>query len=185
MRKSLTLWQLIGFIFTAIAGVLLHFAYDWSNQSPIIAPFAAVNESIWEHMKLLFFSMFIFAFIESCFLGDEYENFWCAKLIGILSGVLLIPVLYYTYTGVFGVSLDWINIIIFFVAATTAYLLETRLLHREHGRCFPRIALGILYVLAFIFVVLTYIPPNIPLFEDPMTGNYGVAQFVHLTIPVI
>ena len=55
----MALWQKIGFFFTVVFGVLLHFLYEWSYNSVWIAPFSGVNESTWEHMKLLFFPMFI------------------------------------------------------------------------------------------------------------------------------
>lgn len=175
MQKKLSLWQLAGFIFTAIAGTLLHFLYNWSNQSVFVAPFSAVNESIWEHMKLLFVPMFIFALIERQFLGKQYENFWCAKLAGITLGLTLIPVLYYTYTGISGISKDWINIIIFFVAAAAAYLLETWMFKQDREFCFsPLIALLFLCLLAMTFVVFTFVPPEIPIFQDPRTRSYGI-----------
>ncbi len=175
MKKSLSLWQFTGFLFTAVAGVLLHFLYDWSNQSALVAPFSAVNESIWEHMKLLYFPMFAFALVERQFIGDEYENYWCAKLAGILLGLMLIPVLYYSYTGIFGVQIDWINIAIFFVATASTYLLETWLSRQEGWKCaFPLLALLILCVIGYVFVVWTYVPPEIPLFKDPVTGKYGI-----------
>lgn len=175
MKKSLSSWQLVGFIFTAVAGVLLHFLYDWGNQSPLVAPFAAVNESIWEHMKLLFFPMFAFALVERQFVGNLYENYWCAKLAGIISGLTLIPVLYYSYTGIFGKNLDWINIAIFFVAAATTYLFETWLMKKEGWKCVsPLLALLFLCMIGLLFVVWTYMPPELPLFQDPVTGMYGV-----------
>ena len=55
MKRRLWRWQLAGFIFTAVLGVLLHFLYDWTNESLVVALFSAVNESTFEHMKLLFF----------------------------------------------------------------------------------------------------------------------------------
>ncbi|MBR6729608.1 MAG: hypothetical protein IKL80_05545, partial [Clostridia bacterium] len=73
MKHSLFKSQLIGLIFTGIAGVLLHFLFDWTGGSLPAAPFSAVNESIWEHMKLLFFPMFAFALLESWILGKEYR----------------------------------------------------------------------------------------------------------------
>ena len=174
MKKSLSLWQLVGFLFTAVAGVLLHFLYDWSNQSAFIAPFSAVNESIWEHMKLLYFPMFIFALVERQFIGDKYENYWCVKLAGILLGLTLIPVLYYSYTGIFGVQIDWINIAIFFVVATATYLFETWLLKKEELKCpSPLLALLVLCFIGYAFVIWTYTPPAIPLFQDPISGKYG------------
>ncbi|MBE7055804.1 MAG: hypothetical protein E7392_06810, partial [Ruminococcaceae bacterium] len=64
MKKTVSRWQLAGFIFTGIAGVILHFLFDWTGGSVLVAPFSAVNESIFEHMKLLFFPMLLFAFVE-------------------------------------------------------------------------------------------------------------------------
>ncbi len=173
MKKTLSSWQYAGFIFTAIAGILLHFTYDWSNQSLLLAPFSAVNESIWEHMKLLFFPMFVFALIENHFWGSQYDNFWCVKLAGIPLGLVLIPTLYYTYTGMFGIMLDFINISIFFLAAAIAYSVETRLLEKGHT-CLvsSRIAFVILCLIALLFVVFTFFPPQIPLFEVP--GSYKI-----------
>ena len=178
MQKSLSLWQLAGFIFTLAAGTLLHFLYDWTNQSILFAPFSAVNESVWEHMKLLFFPMFLFALVENQRFGEQYEHFWCAKLAGILLGLILIPVLFYTYTGVFGVSLHWANIGIFFLASAAAYLLETRLL--RHNRIFchsPQAALFVLCLLALAFMVFTFVHPYIPLFEEPTASVFGFCPF--------
>lgn len=175
MKKSLKIWQIGGFVFTSAAGTLLHFLYDWTKQSIIVAPFSAVNESTWEHMKLLFFPMLVFAFIENRYIGKRYENYWCSKLIGAVSGLIIIPLLYYTYTGALGVSADWFNITIFFIAAAAAYYIETQLLKRENNICKSQIGcLVILCLIAAAFIVFTFIQPEIPLFKDPSTGQYGI-----------
>lgn len=179
MKKSLSAWQICGFIFTSVAGVLLHFLFDWTNQSVLVAPFSAVNESIWEHTKLLFFPMFMFALAESRYIGKRYESFWCVKLIGIVLGVILIPVLYYTINGIFGSTPDWVNIAIFFVTAAVSYFVETKLLKQNAMDCkSPGTALLILVLMALLFMVLTFIPPHIPLFEDPITKTYGYWQMI-------
>ena len=173
--KRLKTWQTGGFIFTGIAGVLLHFLYDWTNQSIITAPFSAVNESIWEHMKLLFFPLFAFSLIEYKYIGKERESFWCVKAAGTIIGLLLIPILYYTYTGVFGVNADWFNIVIFFIAAGAAYYIENLLFENGAGCCkAPQIAFAALCLIAVLFAVLTFVQPEIPLFQDPTTGEYGI-----------
>lgn len=167
MKKSIPFWQMIGFVFTGVGGTLLHFLYDWSGQNPVVGAFAAVNESIWEHMKLLFFPMLLFSFIEYTRIGKEYPNFWCVKVIGTLVGLTAIPVIYYTYTGALGVSVDWFNIAIFFIAAAAVYWLETRLLQKGRPHCvFPAVALGALVLLGVVFVMLTYYPPELPLFQS-------------------
>ena len=155
-------------IFTSVMGTLLHFAYDLSNQSAFFALFSAINESVWEHMKLLFFPMLVFAWIESRSFAGEYESFWCVKLIGIVSGLVMIPTLFYTYTGVFGLTKDFINIAIFFLVVAFTYILETRLLKQGKVPCrFPKAAVALLLVIAVAFVVFTFNPPGIPLFKEP------------------
>ena len=166
MKKSISFWQMVGFIAAGVGGTLLHFLYDWSGQHPVVGAFSAVNESIWEHMKLLFFPMLVFSLIEYSRIGKEYPNFWCVKLIGTLMGLTVIPVLYYTYTGALGVSADWFNIAIFFIAAAAVYWLETKLLQNSRPRCtFPAVALGTLLLIGVVFVMLTYHPLNLPLFQ--------------------
>lgn len=186
MKRFLPLWQLIGFLFTSLGGTLLHFLYDWTGQSLLVAPFSAVNESTWEHMKLLFFPMFIFALIQSQIFPVR-EDFWCVKLVGTLSGLTLIPVLFYTYNGAFGQSPDWVNIAIFFVSVAVAYLVEARLfngqpLHfgaeasdqkKTSLRCSaPWLAFIFICLIALAFVHFTFFPPELPLFQDPLMGSH-------------
>ena len=167
MKKSISFWQMIGFIFTGVSGTLLHFLYDWTGQNPIVGAFSAVNESTWEHMKLLFFPMLMFSFLQYLLIGKDLPNFWCVKRIGTAVGLILIPVLYFTYTGALGVSVDWFNIAIFFIAAAAAYWLETKLLQQGKPRCrFPTVAMIGMLALGILFVILTYIPPNLPIFQE-------------------
>lgn len=174
MKRSIGLWQLMGFAVTSLGGTLLHFLYDWLGEAKWIAPISGVNESTWEHMKLLFVPMFIYAIIQSFFFRDR-ENFWCIKLRGILLGILLIPVIFYTYNGVIGKSPDWLNIAIFFVSAAIAYLYETRLFNENKLLCkSPKARIAILCGIALLFVVFTFATPEIGIFKDPLTGTYGI-----------
>lgn len=174
MKKSVGFWQMIGFIFTAILGTILHFVFDWTGGNVIAALFSAVNESIWEHMKLLYYPMFVFALIQYRIWGREYPEFWCIKLVGLLAGLTLIPVLYYTYTGALGVEADWFNITIFFIAAGFAYWLESWLFRKGANCALPAgISFALLCLIGLVFIVLTFLPPEIPFFRDPMTGTYG------------
>ncbi|MGM9643549.1 MAG: DUF6512 family protein [Eubacteriales bacterium] len=174
MKKSISLWQLMGFAVTSLGGTLLHFLYEWTNNSIFTAPFSGVNESTWEHMKLLFFPMFVFAIFQSFFLGDD-ARFWCIKLRGTLLGLALIPVIFYTYNGVIGKSPDWINISIFFVAAAVAYLYENNLFGEdESGYANSKLSFLILCIIGALFIVFTFVTPKIGIFMDPVTGSYGI-----------
>jgi hypothetical protein len=52
MKKQISYWQTAGFVFTGVAGTLLHFLFDWTDRNVATALFSPVNESIWEHLKL-------------------------------------------------------------------------------------------------------------------------------------
>ena len=176
MKHSAGLWALMGFAVTSLGGTLLHFLYDWLGEAVWIAPFSGVNESTWEHMKLLFWPMLLVSVIQFRFFRDR-EHFWCIATRGILLGLVLIPVLFYTYNGVIGPSPDWLNIVIFFVSAAAAYIYETRLFNAGRLRCrSPRSAIAALAVIAILFVVFTFVTPEIGIFRDPLTGTYGVQE---------
>ncbi|MBQ4274071.1 MAG: hypothetical protein IJB94_03775 [Clostridia bacterium] len=174
MKRSIGLWQLWGFAMTSFLGTVLHFLYDWLGGAVWIAPLSGVNESTWEHMKLLFWPMFLYAIAQSFFF-KERGDFWCVKLRGTLLGLALIPILFYTYNGVIGHSPDWINIAIFFISAAIAYLYETKLFKDEALTCKrPKLAIGILCAIALLFVVFTFATPELAIFKDPLTGSYGI-----------
>ena len=174
MKHKNELWGLFGFAVSTFFGTLLHFAYDLSGESALVAPFSGVNESTWEHMKLLFWPLLLFAIVQSFFFRDR-KDFWCVKLWATLTGLALIPVLFYTYNGVIGKSSDPINISIFFLSAAASFLVEVWLLRREKPlRCSPRISLVLIFLLAALFVFFTFRTPQLAVFLDPITGTYGI-----------
>ena len=174
MKSSIGLRALCGFAVTSLGGTLLHFLYDWLGGVLWIAPFSGVNESTWEHMKLLFWPMLLVAVVQSCFFRDR-RDFWGVQLSGILFGLALIPVLFYTYNGAIGRSPDWLNIAIFFVSAALAYALEARLLTKGKYRVpSPRVSIAVLGLIAVLFIVFTFRTPELGIFRDPLTGTYGL-----------
>lgn len=174
MKKSIGLWQLMGFATTSLVGTLLHFLYEWTGNCILFAPFSGVNESTWEHMKLLFFPTFIYAIVQSFFFKDV-PSYWGIKLSGSVLGLTLIPVIFYTYNGVIGRSPDWVNIAIFFIAAAAEYYYEARRFRHVTTDRGSRIApFAVLCLIAVSFIVFTFIPPQLGIFEDPITGNYGI-----------
>lgn len=176
MKHQSILWQAAGFAAVTFGGTLLHFLYDWTDGSILVAPFSGINESTWEHMKLLFWPLLLFALIQRLFFRNQ-ENYWCVKLLEILLGLTLIPVLFYTYNGVFGKSPDWVNIAIFYIAALIVFLLEWQAFKKNQLQCrHPRIAFAAVCLIGALFVIFTFAPPQIPLFQDPLTGDYGLKQ---------
>lgn len=175
MKKKLAAWEWVGFGVVCFLGTLLHFAYDWSGENAVIAAFSAVNESTWEHMKIFFVPYLLFGAAELFALVREYPNFLAAKVLGVLTGLAAIPVIFYTARGIAGGTQDWFNISIFFLAAALSQLVSCRLMRKgKWDSPAWQIAGFVIFInLAVLFVLFTYAPPHIPLFADPATGLYG------------
>ena len=109
-------YQIISIIFTFILGTLLHFTYQLSGENQVVAIFSAINESVWEHLKLLYFPMLLTTIIGYFYIGKSIPNFLCVKTIGIIVSMLFTVVFFYTYTGILGKNIAVIDISSFFIA---------------------------------------------------------------------
>ena len=172
VKKRLFYWEAAGFLWTGGIGLLLHFLYEWSGRSIWAAAVSSVNESVWEHMKLLFVPLFFFTVIQLCVMGRTEANLLAVRGLSALVGLLLIPTLYYTYTGALGRRLLWADLGIFLLADLVLFWLDFRLLLR--GRCFSGwqqlLGAAALWALAFCFVWCTFRPPSLPLWRDLQTA---------------
>ena len=176
MRKHLFYWELIGFGFVCLLGTAGHFLYDWTGENRTVGAFFAVNESTWEHMKLLYVPYFLYVLAECFSLAREMENFLSAKAAGALSGTISIPLIYYSLSGIFGKLPEWAGIAIFFLSAAIAFFVSHLVMKRDLLRGTALQALGFLtlWALLILFVWYTYHPPVLPIFQDPTTGQYGI-----------
>ena len=104
-------------------GTLLHFAYNFCGENIFIAPFSAVNESVWEHLKIAVMPMFIWTFIEFITLKFRRENLWSSLLVKLITTMFVITFSFYAYTFVIGTHILWIDILIFYVAILIAQIL--------------------------------------------------------------
>ena len=167
MHKKLRCYMILGLLFTIAAGTFMHYAYEWSGNSFLIGLIAPVNESTWEHMKLLFFPMLISGIFLTCRLQEAYPNISAGLSVGLLLGTFLIPVLFYTYTGILGFHLLWIDIAVFILSALIAFIVSYYLTITCYFKdCKPFLLLLIL-ILMLCFFFFTVNPPQIGIFQIP------------------
>lgn len=177
MKSGLFCWEIAGFIFVVATGTILHFVYNWTGQNRIAGIFSPVNESTWEHLKLLFFPALLYSIVEYIAAGYHFPNFIAAKAFGMLLGMLAIVVIFYTYTGIVGQHFLWADILTFVLGVAAAYAYSWQTIHRaDAGMIFQFAAILIVLVLIACFAVFTFYPPHIPLFFDPVYQGYGVPE---------
>ena len=172
--------QLIVILFSLILGTLLHFTYEWSGENAFVGSFSAVNESVWEHLKLVFFPMLIAAIIEYFFVKDVSKNYVEAKTIGIFTAISFIVVAFFTYSGIIGTSLIVIDILIFILSIILGEYVAYRLMKRKDESTVATevLAIIILTLLFIFFIIFTYLPPEVNLFRDVTTGLYGIGNII-------
>lgn len=176
-----------GFLFTLLAGSLLHFVYGWSGENRLIAAFSPVNESTWEHLKLLFYPALLFSAAEYLFSGRRCCAFWPARLTGILTGMAAITASFYTYTGILGYDVFWLDILCFAAGCFLCFFVSQKLSAEpnrpeslsslEHPLCRRSLcilSLLLLFLLIVLFTVFTFAPLHLPLFQDPVSGSFGL-----------
>lgn len=161
--------QIIVIILSIIIGTILHFTYEWSGENNFVASFSAVNESTWEHLKLVFFPMLILGIIEYLLIKKEANNYIEAKTIGIFTAICFIIVFFYTYTGILGTNFFIIDILTFIssiiLGEYVAYKLMTT--QKQSTTLSKILSIGIIIFLLLCFIIFTYNPPKVNLFKDP------------------
>ena len=174
-HKSFSKFKIYSTIFSLILGVLLHFVYEWSGNNTFAGLFSAVNESTWEHLKLIFFPMLITLIVGYIIFKKNFPSYICSQTIGIICAMFFTIIFFYTYTGVIGTNYDFINIATFFIAVILGEYITYKLTLNGFT-CNKYFYTIILILLTFAFLIFTFNPPKIGLFKSPTDNSYGIQK---------
>lgn len=157
-----------GFLFVGALGVLFHFAYDWLGQTAIAGLFFSVNESIWEHLKLLYFPVALWWIVEG-FLGVKTPRFFAPRVWALSLALLFIPVAHYTYSGIVGQRYSWVDVGIYFGATALYFWLQRRFSSKEKDESEGEniLAAIVFLVWMFAFFVFSFFSPDLGIFWEP------------------
>jgi hypothetical protein len=178
-RDTAQNWILLGIPVLIIVGSLMHFVYEWSGNSTIVGIFAPINESVWEHLKMAFWPMLIWWLVGYFLLSINNkisaEEWFVSCVIAELICLLVIVSFYYTYTGALGIESLILDIFSLFLGVAVGQCLALHVYkYKKFNHYCLYIAVTILIFMAITFIVFTFYPPHIPLFEDPSTKIYVI-----------
>ena len=145
----------LGILWTLVLGTLSHFFYQWSHENMLVGLFSPVNESVWEHLKLLFFPALTYMFIEQKAMGKAMPGLLGKNLLGLFAGLLVMPLLFYGYTAFSGKSILWVDIGIFCVCVLLTFLLPYKLRNRQISPSWEKILVQMGLFLAVSFFVVS------------------------------
>lgn len=174
-KNKIRNYQIFSTLFIFVLGTLLQFTYKLSGENNLVGIFSTINESTWEHLKLVYFPSLITIIIGLIYLRGEYKNFLCSKTIGMLVAMVFIVVFFYTYSGILGRTIQAIDISSFFIAVIIGEFVAYLLIINKF-KCNNIIFIIILLALLICFILFTFNTPHFGIFKDPLTGQYGIIK---------
>jgi hypothetical protein len=182
-NTKLLLWELGCVLWICFAGSSLHFAYELSDYWTPMAVIAAVNESIWEHLKIYFWPGLLYTLIQFTYTRHIANNYWLGKGVALAVTPVVITFSYKAYTAwvISGGHKTSVGIIllIMFIGVLIGQLCSYRILISLPVRWGKRRYVAGGYAsLVFMFSAFTFFPPKLPLFENYLcyqyTNEYGI-----------
>ena len=171
--KQIIIFCIIGFVFVSIFGTLSHFFYSWSGKNKIVGILFPANESTWEHLKLAIFPTLLFFFIGMFFIDNA--NYLFAFFIVLLLPIILIPLIFYSYTFFTKSPILIVDILTYYFSLFVSFLMCFNILnHSPFNVVFNIISIIGIVIIVICYLTFTIKPPKIFLFKDPITGQYGI-----------
>lgn len=163
----------ISVIIISVVGTFFHFFYEMSGHNKYVALFAAVNESTWEHIKIALTPTLLWGLYDGFVYGLN-PNYFIAKTLSLLVIILVIPIIFYSYTHFTKKALLPIDIIIFYIAIVLGQLTFYFVVSLDR---FPFLYnyLGVvgLFIIFGCYMILTLQPLQHFIFKDPISNKYG------------
>lgn len=170
-KKVLT-FCIIGGVFTLVLGTLGHFVYEWSGCAVWTAWLFPVNESVWEHLKLLILPIVIYFAVGVYFLRGA-NNYISALFFCIVVSTGFVVGGFYLYTSIMMRSVLIIDMILFCTSIILGYVTAYFLLTAEKFPLLTMISLMGLIIVLVCFFTFTFSPPHTFLFRTP-DGKFGI-----------
>lgn len=172
MRNRCAFTNIGIFINTLVLGAaasLSHYLYDLSGKNFIVGLFNPVSESVWEHLKLVFFPFLLWWVIIYIIKSKKYDiplYTWIeSAAVSLIVAPLSVILLYYGYTGAFGIESVFIDVLLAFICYFIALCIGAHYLEYSVPNKNAAIVSVIIIVIIFAaFIVFTINPPKLPIF---------------------
>lgn len=154
---------------------LFHFLYEWLPNS-LFSIFFPVNESIWEHMKLIYTSFVVYGIIDYILLNKnkiQFNNFLLQLFIIPIIAIILYLVIFIPIYNNFGENMI-ISIGLLFLVIVVEQLLSYHLLQYRKIKYQNIIGIIGIILVYIIFGYLTYRPLENYVFFDTVESKYGI-----------
>lgn len=147
-----------------LLGFLDHFLYQLSGGSAFIALFCPVNESVWEHLKLIFFPLLFVTIAQYFRYRPETVRFFYCRFLAALCAMGATVTLFYTYTGIIGRNFLLIDILTFLFSILFGFYMHAHFYQIRMRKTSQTMTFSLWIAVSAFYFVFTCFPPDIPLF---------------------
>lgn len=165
-------WGWIGIVVVCPLSIPLHFLYEWSGELTLVGMFTPINESIWEHLNLVYWPLLIWwgagYFLYKDKKSLSFEKWLPAAAVSILFSMIFISSWYYVWTVAFATESSIIDIGSLFIAVPLGQLIAIHVYRVIKPRAvYWGSAIILLIFIGALFIYFTFAPPNLPFFIPP------------------
>lgn len=100
----------------------------------------------------------------------DQDKWFTGGLVSLLTALISMVMLFYFYTGAFGVELLWVDILILLLAVAFGQLLGLHV-YRNGAGINGKIVMILFVAIVLVFTLFTYAAPNLPIFQDMSQGG--------------
>ncbi len=169
-------WKFISPIILFLISFPIHFLYTLFPNI-ITSFFAPVNESIFEHMKMIYTTYLIFSLIECIYFKKKQINVFNKYINPFISGIaniLIFLIMYLPMRLILNESMIITFIILFISYIITSYISYKIFLSKEISNKTIGIILSLIVYIPFIY--FTYNPIHNNFFYDTKNEIYGIKK---------
>ena len=175
MRNRIISMEIVSFIIASTLGILLYYLYGWSGESALVAPFASVTESVWEHLKLFYWPFLLTTLVGYFIVDKRCNNYFFYQAISLSLGMAFYVIAFYTFSGVVGRSFFVVEMILYYIGYIISYRHSFYCLTVYGSRDSLNYYGGILFMTyGILLIFFTFFTPHLGIFLDPQTGLYGI-----------
>lgn len=163
--KNARLSFILAWLAAALGGSALHFLYVLVPH-PLIALFSPVNESVWEHLKLLYYPTLLAAFVLSR-RTEEKHRLWGGFFAALLVMPAVLVGVYYTLFSGFGVAYLWVDIALYFLTMAGGFALACALFRSGRAERSAGVLLMLVIFYGAFLIVFSFAAPSLGIFASP------------------
>lgn len=178
VNKFIKRFFTLGIIIVILMGTLFHFVYDFTKLD-IIGVFVPVNESVFEHLKLIIWPILIYVYVGYFIYRNKYNidsrNFFYNTYLSIYISIAIVLSGYYIVFGMFGRSSVIFDIALYMLSIVISFrVIIKNYINKDIKPISEKIIFYSIILTIVLVSIFTFFPPKIPFFFDSKNNIYGI-----------